>query len=173
MIEALRFLQFSGHKYYQFEFESCVEDYLERCAQDLEDEDQPSEDSSSSSSSSDSDDSSSRISNIDNRSTNSLRLDSSQSSEDVDKSKNSDSKSRDVDKLVEPMKAKKYNLQTRMKEAQQDEEEYLKVDPSGKFQFNYNRVTAFANNYPEINIGDQPLIIAPGEGKVYRNSTIS
>ena len=53
-----------------------------------------------------------------------------------------------------------------MKEVQEDEEEYLRVDASAKFQFNYNKVTAFANNYPEINVGDQPLIISPGEGKV-------
>ena len=65
------------------------------------------------------------------------------------------------------MKAEKYNLKTRMKAAQEDEEEYLKVDASGKYQFNYNKVTAFSNNYPEIHVSDQPLIIAPGEGNIY------
>ena len=43
----------------------------------------------------------------------------------------------------------------------------MKNDASGKFQFNYNRVTAFSNNYPEIDVGDKPLILAPGEGNVY------
>ena len=66
------------------------------------------------------------------------------------------------------MKDKKYdnlyNIKRKMKEAQEDEEEYLKNDASGKFQFNYNRVTAFSNNYPEIQFSDEPLILAPGEG---------
>ena len=162
MIAALEFLKDSGHKYYQFEFESSVEEYLERCAQDFEDEDPSSDGSSSSSSSSNSDDSSSRDSISDNSSSSSSRFNSSPNSYDENKSKNSDSSSRDV----EPIKAEKYNLQSRMKEAQEDEEEYLRVDASAKFQFNYNKVTAFANNYPEINVGDQPLIISPGEGKV-------
>ena len=35
-----------------------------------------------------------------------------------------------------------YNLKTRMKEALEDEEEYLKLDAVGKFQFKYNKVTA-------------------------------
>ena len=162
MIAVLEFLKESGHKYYQFEFESSVEDYLERCDQDFEDEDH-SDDSNSSSSSSD--DSRSRDSISDSSSgSSSLRSDSSNN--DVDKSNNSVNGSEDYDKLENPIKAEKYNLKTRMKEAQEDEEEYLRVDASGKYQFNYNRVTAFSNNYPEIHVGDQPLIIAPGEGKV-------
>ena len=87
-------------------------------------------------------------------------------SDDVDKSKNIVNSSNDDDKLEKPIKAKKYNLKTRMMEAEEDEEEYLKVDPSGKYQFNYNRVTAFSNNYPEIHVSDQPLVIAPGEGNI-------
>ena len=93
-----------------------------------------------------------------------MRSDSSNN--DEENSKNSVNSSKDYDKLEKPIKSEKYNLKTRMKEAQEDEEEYLRVDASGKFQFNYNRVTAFSNNYPEIHVGDQPLIIAPGEGKV-------
>ena len=161
MIAALEFLKESGHKYYQFEFESSVEDYFERCAQDFEDED-PSDDSSSSSSSSD--DSRSRDSISDDHCSSSLRSDSSNN--DEENSKNSVNSSKDYDKLEKPIKAEKYSLKTRMKEAQEDEEEYLRVDASGKFQFNYNRVTAFSNNYPEIHVSDQPLIIAPGEGNV-------
>ena len=49
--------------------------------------------------------------------------------------------------------------------ADDDEAEYLKLDPAGKFQFNYNRVTGLSNNYPEIYVRDQPHTIAPGEGK--------
>ena len=45
-----------------------------------------------------------------------------------------------------------------------DEAEYLKLDPAGRFQFNYNRVTGLSNNYPEIYVRDRPHIIAPGEG---------
>ena len=59
-----------------------------------------------------------------------------------------------------------YNLKTRMKEALEDEEEYLKLDAVGKFQFKYNKVTALSNNYPEMFASDQPHIIAPGEGRI-------
>ena len=52
--------------------------------------------------------------------------------------------------------------------AEKEEEHYLKNDSVGKYQFAYNRVTAFANDHPELNIKDsssEPLSIAPGEGK--------
>ena len=55
-------------------------------------------------------------------------------------------------------------LKKEMTEAEDDEAEYLKLDPAGKFMFNYNRVTGLSNNYPEIYIRDQPHVIAPGEG---------
>ena len=164
MIAALEYLKTCGHKYYQLEFETSVEEYLERCAQDLEDGDPSSDDSSNSSSSSDNSSSSSVSDNNGHRS--SSTSDSSKIDEDA--SKNSDCSVND-DKLKKSTKANKYNLKTRMKEAQEDEDEFLKMDASGKFQFNYNKVTAFSNNYPEIHISDQPLIIAPGEGIIYRN----
>ena len=49
-----------------------------------------------------------------------------------------------------------------------EEEHYLKNDSAGKYQFEYNRITAFANDHPELKAKDnstEPLSIAPGEGK--------
>ena len=46
--------------------------------------------------------------------------------------------------------------------AEKEEEDYLKKDSVAKYQFDYNRVTAFANDHPEVNA--EPLSIAPGEG---------
>ena len=132
------------------------------CHSDLEDGDPSSDDSSSSSSISD--DSSSRDSISDNSSNSSSSSDSCNN--DVDKSKKIVNTSKDKDNLENPNKVSKHNLKTRMKEAQEDEEEYLRVDASSKFQFNYNKVTAFSNNYPEIHASDQPLVIAPGEGNI-------
>ena len=47
--------------------------------------------------------------------------------------------------------------------AEKEEEYYLKHDSAAKFQFNYNRVTAFVNDNPEVHV-QEPLILAPGEG---------
>ena len=52
--------------------------------------------------------------------------------------------------------------------AEMEEEHYLKNDSAGKYQFEYNRITAFANDHPELKAKDnstEPLSIAPGEGK--------
>ena len=100
IIDALRYLKSSGHKYYQFEFESSVEDYLERCAQQHND---PSDESSSSSSSSD-DSSSSRDSLSHSSNSSSLRSDN-----DMNDSKKSNENSNENDEFEIPAKAMKYN----------------------------------------------------------------
>ena len=51
LIAALQFIKKSGHKEYQFEFETSVENYLERCKQDLEALSPDDDDNGSSSSS--------------------------------------------------------------------------------------------------------------------------
>ena len=51
--------------------------------------------------------------------------------------------------------------------AEKEEEYYLKHDSAAKFQFNYNRVTAFANDNPEIHL-EEPLTLAPGEGSYFK-----
>ena len=56
-------------------------------------------------------------------------------------------------------------MKNRMKEALEDEAEYLKHDASGKYQFKYNKVTGLSDNYPEMFASDQPHVIAPGEGR--------
>ena len=48
---------------------------------------------------------------------------------------------------------------------EKEEEYYLKNDSVAKFQFNYNSVTTFSNDYPEMDVGGVPLSVAPGEGK--------
>ena len=48
---------------------------------------------------------------------------------------------------------------------QKEEEYYLKNDSVAKYQFNYNSVTTFSNDYPEMDVGGVPLAVAPGEGK--------
>ena len=64
------------------------------------------------------------------------------SDNDMNDSKKSNENSNENDEFEIPAKAMKYNLKTRMKEALEDEEEYLKLDAVGKFQFKYNKVTA-------------------------------
>ena len=70
-----------------------------------------------------------------------------------------DDNASDPEKLPNLVKIKE-----KVKEEFDDEAEYLKLDPAGRFQFNYNRVTGLSNNYPEIFVRDQPHTIAPGEG---------
>ena len=53
--------------------------------------------------------------------------------------------------------------------AEKEEEHYLKHDSAAKFQFSYNRTTAFANDHPEVNAektSNEPISIAPGEGEI-------
>ena len=87
------------------------------------------------------------------------------SDNDMNDSKETNENSNENDEFEIPAKAKKYNLKTRMKEAIEDEEEYLKLDAVGKYQFKYNKVTGLSNNYPEMFASDKPHIIAPGEGR--------
>ena len=64
----------------------------------------------------------------------------------------------DPDELpeIEPMLIDPLDL------AEKEEDDYLKKDPVARYQFDYNRVTAFANDHPEVNA--EPISIAPGEG---------
>ena len=89
---------------------------------------------------------------------NSAEVDPLEKSPEVDETHGEDdSESEKMPKLVK--------LKEKVKKELDDEAEYLKLDPAGKFQFNYNRVTGLSNNYPEIYVRDQAHIIAPGEGK--------
>ena len=50
-----------------------------------------------------------------------------------------------------------------------EEDEYKRLDPIGRSQFNYNRSTCFGENHPEIHIEENishPTQVAPGQGKV-------
>ena len=49
------------------------------------------------------------------------------------------------------------------------EEQYLNVDAVAKQQFQYNRNIAYSNDFPElqVKVQDEPISLAPGEGKVY------
>ena len=52
-------------------------------------------------------------------------------------------------------------------EFEKKEEHYLKVDAVAKEQFEYNRNIAFSNDFPElqVQIQNEPIDLAPGEGK--------
>ena len=54
-----------------------------------------------------------------------------------------------------------------IEEFEKREEHYLKVDAVAKEQFEYNRNIAFANDFPEleVNIQNDAIDLAPGEGK--------
>ena len=83
-------------------------------------------------------------------------------SEQLEETPEEDTSDKEIDEHEELPKLVK--LKKEVTEAEDDEAEYLKLDPAGKFMFNYNRVTGLSNNYPEIYVRDQPHIIAPGEG---------
>ena len=54
-----------------------------------------------------------------------------------------------------------------IEEFEKKEEHYLKVDAVARQQFEYNRNIAFANDFPElqVKIQNDPIDVAPGEGK--------
>ena len=163
LIAALQYIKKSGHKHYQFEFETSVDSYLERCRQDFVGTD-PDDDDHDGSCSNDHNSSSSN--NLRNESSSDLDISpqSSNSSLESDKLEKSlqpeEAPDEETDGLEEmPKLVKKEEGST-----DDDETEYLKLDPAGRFQFNYNRVTGLSNNYPEIYVRDTPHTIAPGEG---------
>ena len=167
LIDALQFIKKSGHKEYQFNFETSVENYLERCKEQFVKTDPDDNDNSSSSSSDDSNSSTSYNLRNDPDSDVEFSRESAESSEETDKFEKSpelkeasDEETAELEKLPKLVK-----LKDKVKEELDDEAEYLKLDPAGRFQFNYNRVTGLSNNYPEIYVRDQPHTIAPGEGK--------
>ena len=47
-----------------------------------------------------------------------------------------------------------------------EEEKYLRNDPVAKWQFDYNRVICFGNDFPELSsaVQNDPISVAPGEG---------
>ena len=47
-----------------------------------------------------------------------------------------------------------------------EEERYLRNDAVAKWQFDYNRVICFGNDFPELSahVQDKPISVAPGEG---------
>ena len=47
-----------------------------------------------------------------------------------------------------------------------EEEKYLRNDPVAKWQFDYNRVICFGNDFPELPsaVQNDPISVAPGEG---------
>ena len=50
-----------------------------------------------------------------------------------------------------------------------EEEKYLRNDPVAKWQFDYNRVICFGNDFPELPSSSQndPISVAPGEGLLH------
>ena len=53
-------------------------------------------------------------------------------------------------------------------ELEKEWDDYRQNDPVAKFQFDYNRVTCFGNDVPEISAVDvnEIVSVAPGEGKI-------
>ena len=47
-----------------------------------------------------------------------------------------------------------------------EEEKYLRNDAVAKWQFDYNRVICFGNDFPELSatVQNDPISVAPGEG---------
>ena len=161
LIAALQFIKKSGHKEYQFEFETSVDNYLERCKQDFEASSPDDDDNSSSSSNN-----SSRNSNSEQFIDSSMETDSFEKSSEASEENISPDDSVESDQFDEAGELEKLPklVKKEVLKPDDDEAEYLKLDPAGRFQFNYNRVTGLSNNYPEIYVRDQPHTIAPGEG---------
>ena len=53
-----------------------------------------------------------------------------------------------------------------MKLCEAEEEKYLRNDAVAKWQFDYNRVICFGNDFPELSapVQNDPISVAPGEG---------
>ena len=53
-----------------------------------------------------------------------------------------------------------------MKLCEAEEEKYLRNDAVAKWQFDYNRVICFSNDFPELSapVQNDPISVAPGEG---------
>ena len=61
----------------------------------------------------------------------------------------------------------------KIREAEEEEKEYLEKDPIARSQFNYNQSTCFGDNHPEIaieeNTMEETAQVAPGQGKIPRS----
>ena len=83
----------------------------------------------------------------------------------------SDEEEREVDSLMEPLEAdiNEENRENDIEdELEKEIQDFQSNDVIGKYQFDYNRVTCFGNDVPEISAADinEIVSIAPGEGKV-------
>ena len=74
---------------------------------------------------------------------------------------------KDIDCMEKIGEKNKSRSDDELEEFEEKEEHYLKVDAVAKEQFEYNRNVAFANDFPElqVKIQDEPIDLAPGEGK--------
>ena len=83
----------------------------------------------------------------------------------------SDGEEIEVDSLMEPLEAdiNEENRENDIEdELEKEIQDFQSNDAIGKYQFDYNRVTCFGNDVPEISAADinEIVSIAPGEGKV-------
>ena len=143
MHDALKTLKNQGHPEYQFYEPSDFENYARRCEEEDPDGykalfEEDSEDEF-------------EISDPDKESSN---------NEIVENNQNIDCEEKIDDKVSNAS-------EDEIEEFEKMEEHYLKVDAVAKEQFEYNRNVAFANDFPEleVNIQNDAIDLAPGEGK--------
>ena len=66
----------------------------------------------------------------------------------------------------------KEDVDDNLKDAEEEEKEYIENDPVARNQFNYNQSTCFGDDHPEIGIEEntvEPVQVAPGQGKIPRS----
>ena len=144
---ALESLKLAGHSEYQFYEASNFDNYEERCRkEDADGYEMLFVEESSEEDEVEVDCVTARGDEVDNM--------------DISKQSLNDCVVEDLDEAVKEAEVDEVEL------CEAEEEKYLKNDAVAKWQFDYNKVICFGNDFPELSaaVHDEPISVAPGEG---------